>query len=157
MSLEVQLRRHYSLKFAAHVYNLYSQMTLMQRVCWCRLWRAASRPLSLNSSNRCRRTAASPSQLAFMSTLRLSECRGREKYEKLDVKGAEIGGKKLTQVLFFFLIPLNYLGIYPTLAAAVFSNILMRIRFFFDIIKVLFSLCAYQEWLMFFKFWCCMT
>lgn len=92
-----------------------------------------------------------------MSTLRLSECRGREKYEKLDVKGAEIGWKKLTQVLFFFLIPLNYLGIYPTLAAAVFSNILMRIHFFFDIIKVLFSLCAYQEWLMFFKFWCCMT
>lgn len=92
-----------------------------------------------------------------MSTLRLSECRGREKYEILDVKGAEIGGKKLTQVLFFFLIPLNYLGIYPTLAAAVFSNILMRIRFFFDIIKVLFSLCEYQEWLMFFKFWCCMT
>lgn len=92
-----------------------------------------------------------------MSTLRLSECRGREKYEKLDVKGAEIGWKKLTQVLFFFLIPLNYLGIYPTLAAAVFSNILMRIHFFFDIIKVLFSLCEYQEWLMFFKFWCCMT
>lgn len=117
------------------------QMTLMQHVCGCLLWSAASHRQSLYGSSRCRHTAVSSSHLSFTTTPHVSECRERKN-----------STKELFLLLSFFIYLFNYLAKCPRLASAVLSYSLMRIHFCFDIIQVGCSLEAFQK-LFIFPLW----